>query len=301
MNAVFSQQTKYTYEVIVIDSGSKDGTLRILNKYPIKLFQIPPGDFNHGETRNLGANYSSNGVKYLVYLSQDATPIDDWLDNLIRPLEEDQKIAGAFSRQIPRKDCVPSIARLMTTEWIQLGTPERVVKKIEDLEEYERNKPFYAFFSNTSSCLRKSVWQKYPFSRIDFAEDAEWADRVLRAGYTLVYEPQSAVIHSHNYSLWQQLSQNFDHAKAMKEIFDPEAYRKGFPFRTFRIVLEQILRDFIYIKKLQAPAFKKLYWLLYTPLWHLATQAGSFLGSRYEGLPYILINFLSRQRRLKRR
>ena len=43
--AVFLQKTQYTYEVICVDSGSKDNTLDIIRKYDCKLYQIPPSEF----------------------------------------------------------------------------------------------------------------------------------------------------------------------------------------------------------------------------------------------------------------
>ena len=59
LNMVFSQKTQFSYEVICVDSGSKDKTLDIIGKYPCKLFQIEPKDFGHGKTRNYGASKGS--------------------------------------------------------------------------------------------------------------------------------------------------------------------------------------------------------------------------------------------------
>ncbi len=42
LSSLFKQQSKYAFEVIVIDSGSKDNTLSIIKKYPIKLYEIKP-------------------------------------------------------------------------------------------------------------------------------------------------------------------------------------------------------------------------------------------------------------------
>jgi rhamnosyltransferase len=54
-----------------------------------------------------------------------------------------------------------------------------------------------ATFDNVSSCVRRSVWEEIRFERTGFGEDVRWAKRVVEAGYKLVYEPRSAVYHSH--------------------------------------------------------------------------------------------------------
>ncbi len=56
LDAIFAQTLIDQTEVIIIDSGSTDGTLDIINLYPVRLYQIPPGTFNHGATRNYGVS-----------------------------------------------------------------------------------------------------------------------------------------------------------------------------------------------------------------------------------------------------
>ena len=75
LQRIFNQNTKFVYEVIVIDSGSsKDELLQLLN-FPIILKQIPNKDFNHGGTRDFGASLAKG--KYLIYMNQDTLPADN--------------------------------------------------------------------------------------------------------------------------------------------------------------------------------------------------------------------------------
>ena len=68
LDAVFKQKTEYEYEVICVDSGSKDGTLDVIRKYPCRLFQIEPSEFGHGKTRNYHLYYAgcASGDRYLA-------------------------------------------------------------------------------------------------------------------------------------------------------------------------------------------------------------------------------------------
>jgi rhamnosyltransferase len=301
LDAVYAQQTRRAFEVIVVDSGSRDTTLPILAQYPVRLFQISPTEFNHGETRNFGAQQASASARFLVYLTHDATPTPGWLDALVATVEADPAIAGAFSRHLPRPTCPLPLARLLQEEWEQSGTPHRVVKRLVDSTDYERRRVWYAWFSNTSSCLRRTVWERFPFRRVDFAEDADWADRVLRAGYTLIYEPTSMIIHSHDYGLWDQFAQNLDHSRGLKRLFGAPARR--WTTRAYQAAAETFTamrQDVRYIARQSLPPHRAAYWLVYSPLWHLASQVGSQLGWCYDRLPAWLVNAVSKQERLRR-
>ena len=105
LKAILSQNTKYKFEVIVVDSGSNDETLKIAKEFKTKLFKIPPEEFGHGKTRNYGAKLAKGN--FLVFLTHDALPSgNDWLDQLLAPFSEDQ-VVGIYARQIPKPDASP--------------------------------------------------------------------------------------------------------------------------------------------------------------------------------------------------
>ena len=64
LDTVFGQDIDKRFEVIIIDSGSKDSTLDIARRYPVKISEIPAQDFGHGRTRNQGAGMAKGEIVF---------------------------------------------------------------------------------------------------------------------------------------------------------------------------------------------------------------------------------------------
>ncbi len=281
LEKVFAQEIEETFEVIAIDSGSIDNTKEILAKFTVRVEEIPPATFNHGETRNLGAMLSKG--EYLVYLTQDATPLDGkWLERLVRPLKEDPLVAGAFSSQRPRGDCHLMEKRQILQTELTSGKAMRVNSAIGN-PDYERNRYPFIWFSNTSSCIRKEVWNAFPFRKLEFAEDQDWAQRVLEAGFKTVYVPDSIVIHSHHYRPIRNFRRHFEHAKAMREIFGKEEFPQ---FKNiFSATRDSVKADFRFFKSEEGNRWGFLRWLFPSLFWYLFAFTGLWLGSHMEKVP----------------
>ena len=281
LRRVFAQEFEEEFEVIAIDSGSTDRTKQILAKFPIRLKEIPPSAFNHGETRNLGAELSKG--EYLVYLTQDATPVDGkWLQRLVHPLQEDQLVAGAFSSHRPREGCHLMEKRQILQTELTSGKTMRTNTAIGN-PEYERNRYPFIWFSNTSSCIRKEVWEKFPFGKLEFAEDQDWARRVLEAGYKTVYIPDSIVIHSHHYQPIKNFRRYFEHAKAMKEIFGKEEFPL---FKNIFIATRDSVRaDFRFFQSEEGNKLGFVRWFFPSLFWYLSAFGGLWLGTHLDRIP----------------
>ncbi|MCP5103218.1 MAG: glycosyltransferase family 2 protein [bacterium] len=190
LEAVYGQDTGYTIEIIVIDSGSTDDTTAVVKKYPsITLLQIKPEEFGHGKTRNMGAE-TAKGT-YIVFLNADALPVDNhWLNALIQPLEKDRETAGVFSRHIPNPDCYLYMVRDLRTAMPDREIPRTAARRGDSL-----------LFSTVSAAMHKETWRRFPFKNdIIIAEDRDWAQKVLAKGKKILYQPASMVRHSHNYT-----------------------------------------------------------------------------------------------------
>ncbi len=219
LDSIFRQKIGTPFEVIIIDSGSKDKTLAIIKKYPINLIRIKAEEFNHGLTRNLGIEKSR--CELVVLITQDALPADElWLERMVKNFD-DEKVAGVYCRQIPR-DNADVLTKRQLNNWLTAGK-KRDVKFIENREEYSKLSPMekYRFcnFDNVCSVIRKKVWRKIPFDEVDFAEDIAWAKKVLEAGYKVVYEPETAVIHSHNRSIAYEYQRTYLCHRRLYQVF----------------------------------------------------------------------------------
>jgi len=291
LRKVFAQEIEDTFEVIAIDSGSIDHTREMLAKFPIRVAEIPPSTFNHGETRNLGARLAKG--EYLVYLTQDATPLDEkWLERLVGPLKSDALVAGTFSSQRPREDChLMERRQILETELVS-GKKMRVNSAVGN-PDYKENRYPFIWFSNTSSCIRKGIWNKFPFRKLEFAEDQDWAQRVLEAGYKTVYVPDSIVIHSHHYKPVKNFRRNFEHARAMKEIFGKEEFPQ---FKNiFSATRDSVKADFRFYKSEKGSGVGFLRWFSPSFFWYLSAFSGLWLGTHFEKIPLKLRERLSLQ------
>jgi len=176
LEKIFSQKVDYSFEVIVIDSGSKDKTLEIVKKFPIRIYQIPTRKFTFGYALNYGVKLS-NG-KYIVFLSAHAIPENDkWLKSLIVPLVKNENVVATYGKQKPILGLNP-------------------LEEMELLEWFSDKKP-KCIFSNANCAIKKEILYKFPFDEnILSSEDRLWALK-LPAEFKIEYVPSASVLHSH--------------------------------------------------------------------------------------------------------
>lgn len=210
LKAVFSNKTNFGLEVIIIDSGSTDETKNIVSKYPVKFIEINPSSFSHGGTRNLGAKFAQGGI--LVFLTQDAIPINEnWLVSLI----EDFKIsgvAGIFGRQLSNEDSSP-IERFFLS---YLYPDSQIIKDSVDPDNCLLRD---IFFSNVNSAILRSEWEENKFNeKLIMSEDQDWAKHILLKRKKIIYQPMAAVLHSHGYTMLELIRRNFDSGMSLKNI-----------------------------------------------------------------------------------
>lgn len=186
-------------ELIVFDSGSTDGSLDIIKREcPDKIHCLLPQEYIPGKVINEAMKRSTND--WVIFLNADATPASkQWLCNLLAGALQSKNFGAAFCRQIPRENCRTVFAR-----------------------DYEKcfginrqSKKWSHFFSMVGSLIYKPVWKQHQLREdLQYAEDDEWTRRLARNGFDIVYAEDSAVIHSHNYTIKESYTRSLGDSKA---------------------------------------------------------------------------------------
>ena len=280
LGMVFAQKTQFSYEVICVDSGSKDDTLNIIQKYPCKLVKIAPEEFGHGKTRNYGASQGTG--EFIVFITQDAAPASDtWLENFILAMKLDDEIAGGFGIHYPYEDCNALDRVDLVRHFLNFGQENRIFY-IDDMEKYKADNgymQYLAFFSDNNACLRRSVWEKYPYPDVDFAEDQVWMRQMLEKGYKKVYCPYAPVYHSHNFKLSTFYQRFFDEYRGLYNVYQ---YIIADSWWQLPILwAKHVRRDLINIRSQQMPRREKVYWLYYSMVRNYCRYYGGYKGGMW--------------------
>ena len=270
LRAIERQEVDGDFEVVVVDSGSRDGSVEAARSAGARVTEIDPSEFNHGATRNLGARQSAGDV--LVFISQDAEPVgSDWLELLTAPLRDDDQLAGVYGRQLARDDAVPPERFFLDF----LYGPRPRVQAIAAPSEISMES---TLFSNANSAIRRSAWERFPFADdIIMSEDQEWSRRVLIAGRRLAYEPGAVVRHSHPYTIAAAFRRFFDSGVSAER-----AYLGGEPSRAVlrRRALEYMRAELGWLIRTGNAR-----WIPYASVYELAKLVGLQLGARHRSLP----------------
>ncbi|MGO4105193.1 glycosyltransferase family 2 protein [Leifsonia sp. YAF41] len=285
LDALKAQDFTGEYEVLVIDSGSSDGTMDIVRARPwVRLHEIPNEEFGHGTTRNLGARLARG--RMIAYLTQDAVPSNaQWLTEITAPLDPQGLDAVAvMGKQIPRRQCFPLLkyeifgvfARFgsdLGTTVFSRGEGERTPQQLYEL----------SFYSDVNSATRRDfLLNVIPYQDLPYSEDFAFGRDVIEAGYRKAYAPQACVEHSNDMTLREYGKRIFDETISRRRVgHDVRKIGRG---RQVLYTGYGVLRDSARILRDRDYSIRrKLYWLVVNPAFH-AVKWQSYYRSLRTGL-----------------
>ena len=203
--AMLKQQKEVSFDVYIIDSGScVEDYLNELDGLSYTIITTTPQNFNHGGTRQAAAE-ACKGYQYLIYMTQDAIPANEFtLHNLLTAFEN-PKVGCAYGRQLPHKDATILAARAR-----HFNYPEGSrFKGTADAPELGIK---VSFISDTFAAYRPAALEEiggFP-SDVILGEDTYVASKMVLAGWLHAYVADAQVYHSHNYTIMQEFKRYFD-------------------------------------------------------------------------------------------
>jgi len=217
------RQTLKDVEVIVVDSGSTDGTVSVAESFEARVVRIPPDDFTCGRSLNLGVRLARREL--VVIASAHTYPVyPDWLESLLRPFEEDN-VALTYGKQRG-----PETAQFSEQQIYHQWYPDRSLTRQST-----------AFCNNANAAIRRSLWERNPYDEtLTGLEDLAWGKWAKEQGYDIAYVAEAEVIHVHHETPEDVFNRYRREGMAFKQIY-PEAHFSTYDF--VRLTTMNILSD----------------------------------------------------------
>lgn len=197
-----NRQSVDNYEIILVDSGSTDGTLEIAQRYGVdEIVHIEPQKFSFGRALNFGCEVASGD--YCVFASAHVYPKrTDWLAALTRKFD-DPSVALVYGKQ-RGNDMTRFSEKQIFRNWF----PEQDI-------DYQSS----PFCNNANAAIRRAVWEEHQYDEhLTGLEDIDWARRVRDDGYEVSYAADAEIIHVHDETPREILNRYRREAIAHKQI-----------------------------------------------------------------------------------
>jgi len=218
LSSVFDQDFK-PFEVIVVDGGSKDGTLDVAKACGARVFLEPP---HEGNAPGIGRNYGATNAKgnVLAFLDSDCYPEKTWLTQVARILSDGK--VGIYGIIVRDKN-------------------GNVVSRAFHYLHMQISYDFAP--SRCMAIIKKLFWKVDGFDEtLTSGEDNDLSYRVKELGYDVIIDKKSKVYHDDDHlaslkGIWNQQMWYFEAERNLRRRL-PQRFRR---FRTSTPLREHLI------------------------------------------------------------
>ena len=204
-----AEQTLTDVQVILVDSGSTDGTIEATKHYPVEVVTILPENFTFGRSLNLG--FAAARSDLVVMASAHVYPVyPDWLEQILAPFNN-PKVGLSYGKQRGADHSHFSEQQIFKHWYPESSDPHQA----------------HPFCNNANAAIRRTLWELHPYDEtLPGLEDLEWAKWAQGEGHRIAYVAQAEVIHVHSESQHGIFNRYQREGMAFKRIYPHERFGK---------------------------------------------------------------------------
>jgi GT2 family glycosyltransferase len=187
----------------VVDGESTDGTREVVKKYPVKLIIERKDGLN--AARNAGIR-NSNG-EIIAFTDCDCIVSSHWIRKIVENFKD------------PQVSCVGGSAKGRDNDFVSQYADNSLVPLMpffKKREELDMIRPFLHHPAGCNMAFRRKALQEVGCFDEDIQygfDDVEFVERVCKAGYKMVLDPDVLVWHKHRSTFKEFLKQNFNYGR----------------------------------------------------------------------------------------
>ena len=223
LRSIQKQQSSFSYEVVLIDSGSTDNTLHIAERFGCQILHISRTEFSFGRSLNRACEEARGA--YFVLISGHCIPCNQhWLQNLVQPLAEGL-VQYCYGRQVGGEQ----------TYWSECQIFAKYFPEVSSIPQ----QGFYC--NNANSAIAADTWNRFKFNEeLTGLEDMHLAKRLVNAGGSIGYVAEACVYHLHH-ETWLQIQRRFEREALALQQICPEVIVRRRDF--VRYFIRGIIKD----------------------------------------------------------
>lgn len=196
-----SSQTRQPHEVILVDSGSTDGTVEIAESFGCRILHMPPSEFTFGRSLNWGCDAAKGDL--LVFASAHVYALSpQWLERLLDPFETPE-VGLVYGGQTGDH----------RSNFAEIQLLKRWFPEHDNLDQQD------PFCNNANCAVRRNLWDQYRYDEsLPGLEDLAFAKEIQADGHRVAYVADARIAHVHEEDFRQTINRYRREAMAFKHI-----------------------------------------------------------------------------------
>ena len=193
LNSILEHTEEVTYEVIVVDDGSSDETVEMLEKVQNIRIILNESNLGYLKACNRGAEVAKG--QYLLFLNNDTEPQEGWLENLLSIADGDKVIGAVGAKLIYPDGKLQEAGGMIFSD----GRPWKFGNGDDPEKEIYNQICEVDYCSGACLLVRKSLFTELGGFDVRYVpayyEDADLCFTLRKMGYKVLYSPEVVVIH----------------------------------------------------------------------------------------------------------